>query len=208
MCDYILKLIIVGNSSVGKSSLLLQYTDKRFTDLHTTTIGVEFGTRIINIKNRLVKLQIWDTAGQESYRSITRSYYRGAIAAVLVYDVANKDSFNAIISWLKDIEMAVDCPYLILVGNKSDFDYKRQITTEEGKRFADEHNIMFIETSAKTNSNVENLFNCLTERILTDVDKGLIDPTDHSRGIKLGNRKQIGSIGTMGITEHKKDGCC
>lgn len=121
---YILKFIIVGDSSVGKSCLLLQFTDNRFKQAHDLTIGVEFGARTLVIdKNTSIKLQIWDTAGQESFRSITRSYYRGAICSLLVYDITRRTSFQNVVRWLEEMrEHAYSKMLIILVGNKKDLD--------------------------------------------------------------------------------------
>lgn len=121
---YILKFIIVGDSSVGKSCLLLQFTDNRFKQAHDLTIGVEFGARTLSIdKNTSIKLQIWDTAGQESFRSITRSYYRGAICSLLVYDITRRTSFQNVVRWLEEMrEHAYSKMLIILVGNKKDLD--------------------------------------------------------------------------------------
>ena len=120
MCyEYFFKYIIVGDTGVGKSCLLLQFTDKRFQSLHELTIGVEFGTCIINIQGRPIKLQMWDTAGQEAFRSITRSYYRGAAGALLVYDITRRDTFNHLTTWLEDARQHSNSNMVImLIGNK------------------------------------------------------------------------------------------
>ena len=157
--QYLFKYIIIGDSGVGKSCLLLQFTDKRFEPSHDLTIGVEFGARTIKIEDTPIKLQIWDTAGQESFRSITRSYYRGATGALLVYDVTRRDTFEHVSSWLEDAKdnanMAIT---ILLIGNKTDLADKREVSTEEGEALAKENGLAFIETSAKTASNVEEAF--------------------------------------------------
>uniref|UniRef100_A0A3B4YI18 RAB2A, member RAS oncogene family n=1 Tax=Seriola lalandi dorsalis TaxID=1841481 RepID=A0A3B4YI18_SERLL len=148
--DYVLTL------SVGKSCLLLQFTDKRFQPVHDLTIGVEFGARMITIDGKQIKLQIWDTAGQESFRSITRSYYRGAAGALLVYDITRRDTFNHLTTWLEDARQHSNSNMVImLIGNKSDLESRREVKKEEGEAFAREHGLIFMETSAKTASNVE-----------------------------------------------------
>ncbi|TKC38430.1 hypothetical protein EI555_015011, partial [Monodon monoceros] len=142
--------------SVGKSCLLLQFTDKRFQPVHDLTIGVEFGARMITIDGKQIKLQIWDTAGQESFRSITRSYYRGAAGALLVYDITRRDTFNHLTTWLEDARQHSNSNMVImLIGNKSDLESRREVKKEEGEAFAREHGLIFMETSAKTASNVE-----------------------------------------------------
>jgi len=119
--DYLFKYIIFGDSGVGKSCLLLQFTDTRFIPTHDFTIGVEFGSIIKNVHDHHIKFQIWDTAGQESFRSITRSYYRGAACALLVYDISNRTSFNHLITWLNDLrDSTTNDMVIILVGNKCD----------------------------------------------------------------------------------------
>lgn len=173
---YVFKYIIIGDSGVGKSCLLLQFTDKRFEPLHDLTIGVEFGARMVSIDNKNIKLQIWDTAGQESFRSITRSYYRGACGALLVYDVTRKETFNHLQSWLEDAKANSNTAITImLIGNKCDLDSKRQVSREEGEAFAKEHGLVFMETSAKTAQNVDEAFLHTANVIYENVSSGVID---------------------------------
>lgn len=173
---YVFKYIIIGDSGVGKSCLLLQFTDKRFEPLHDLTIGVEFGARMVSIDNKNIKLQIWDTAGQESFRSITRSYYRGACGALLVYDVTRKETFNHLQSWLEDAKANSNTAITImLIGNKCDLDSKRQVSREEGEAFAKEHGLVFMETSAKTAQNVDEAFLHTANVIYENVTSGVID---------------------------------
>ena len=158
--QYIFKYIIVGESCVGKSCLLLQFIDNRFKDSHDLTIGVDFGSKTIKLNDGTnVKVQIWDSAGQESFRSITRSYYRGSICALLVYDITRRQTFDNLIRWLEDMrDNAYSKMIILLVGNKSDLKFEREVTTQEGQEFADKHNLIFFETSAKTAANVEQAF--------------------------------------------------
>eukprot|EP00758_Cryptobia_borreli_P008459 Tbor_TRINITY_DN5390_c1_g2::TRINITY_DN5390_c1_g2_i1::g.5140::m.5140/K07877/RAB2A; Ras-related protein Rab-2A len=176
--QYVFKYIIIGDSGVGKSCLLLQFTDKRFEPLHDLTIGVEFGARMINIDNKNIKLQIWDTAGQESFRSITRSYYRGACGAMLVYDVTRRETFAHLQSWLEDTRANSNTAITImLIGNKCDLETKRQVSTAEGAAFAKENGLVFMETSAKTAHNVDDAFLKTAHDIYSNVQKGIIDAT-------------------------------
>merc|ERR1712072_1594445 len=155
---YLFKYIIIGDTGVGKSCLLLQFTDKRFQPVHDLTIGVEFGARMVTIDGKQIKLQIWDTAGQESFRCITRSYYRGAAGALLVYDITRRETFNHLASWLEDARQhAHSNMTIMLIGNKSDLQHRRAVTYEEGEAFAKEHGLVFMET-AKTAHNVEEAF--------------------------------------------------
>eukprot|EP01108_Squamamoeba_japonica_P003494 TRINITY_DN2834_c0_g2_i3.p1 TRINITY_DN2834_c0_g2~~TRINITY_DN2834_c0_g2_i3.p1 ORF type:complete len:177 (-),score=55.27 TRINITY_DN2834_c0_g2_i3:72-602(-) len=157
--QYLFKYIIIGDTGCGKSCLLLQFTDKRFQPVHDLTIGVEFGARLVNIDGQQIKLQIWDTAGQESFRSITRSYYRGAAGALLVYDITRRETFNHLQTWLEDARQHANPEMtIILIGNKVDLEHRRAVSFEEGEKFAKEHGLMFLETSAKTAANVEEAF--------------------------------------------------
>uniref|UniRef100_A0A8C4RWB5 RAB2A, member RAS oncogene family n=1 Tax=Erpetoichthys calabaricus TaxID=27687 RepID=A0A8C4RWB5_ERPCA len=163
-------------SGVGKSCLLLQFTDKRFQPVHDLTIGVEFGARMITIDGKQIKLQIWDTAGQESFRSITRSYYRGAAGALLVYDITRRDTFNHLTTWLEDARQHSNSNMVImLIGNKSDLESRREVKKEEGEAFAREHGLIFMETSAKTASNVEEAFINTAKEIYEKIQEGVFD---------------------------------
>ena len=177
MSHYVFKYIIIGESGVGKSCLLLQFTDKRFEPLHDLTIGVEFGARMITIDGKNIKMQIWDTAGQESFRSITRSYYRGACGALLVYDITRAETFSHLQTWLEDAKANSNTPMTImLIGNKCDLESKRQVKREDGEAFAKEHGLFFMETSAKTAHNVDESFIETANHIYKDVKNGVIDP--------------------------------
>ncbi|KAL1666318.1 P-loop containing nucleoside triphosphate hydrolase protein [Schizophyllum commune] len=194
---YVLKFIITGDASVGKSSLLVRLTDQRFLSNPDPTLGVEFGSKLITIpeENKIVKLQCWDTAGTESFRSITRSYYRGAAGCLLVYDVTSRRSFDNLPTWLADVREHAD-PHLtcILVGNKVDLcedndgatatKRDRQVSTDEGEIFAKENNLLFVEASAKSGQNVELAFEQATRDILDKVRRGVFDD-DRSPGVKL-----------------------
>ncbi|XP_049851799.1 ras-related protein Rab-2B-like [Schistocerca gregaria] len=172
---FLFKYIIVGDTAVGKSCLLMQFTDKRFQPMHDLTIGVEFGSRTIMIDNKRVKLQIWDTAGQEKFRSITRSYYRGASGALLVYDITRRETFEHLSSWLEDCrKCSSNNTVIVLVGNKCDLEPDRQVTREEGENFAKKNNLEFIETSAKTAENVEEAFVRTSYKIYQMAEKGEI----------------------------------
>ncbi|CAM4951198.1 unnamed protein product [Rotaria socialis] len=172
---------------VGKSCLLLQFTDKRFRAVNDATIGVEFGNRFVTIDGKSIKLQIWDTAGQELYRSITRSYYRAAAAAFLVYDISKRKTFDHMTMWLNEMqEYSTSDMIFVLVGNKCDLSNEREVQKEEGEAFAQKHEIMFMETSAKTATNVEELFVNTAFKIYDKIKTGVIDPTNELNGIMLG----------------------
>lgn len=138
--DFLFKFLVIGSAGSGKSCLLHQFIDNKFKDDSSHTIGVEFGSKIVNVGGKSVKLQIWDTAGQERFRSVTRSYYRGAAGALLVYDVTNRDSFNALANWLTDARTLASPNILILlIGNKKDLEAERDVTFLEASRFAQEN---------------------------------------------------------------------
>ncbi|CAF3806178.1 unnamed protein product [Rotaria magnacalcarata] len=172
---------------VGKSCLLLQFTDKRFRAVNDTTIGVEFGNQFVTIDGKSIKLQIWDTAGQEIFRSITRSYYRAAAAAFLVYDISKRKTFDHMTMWLNEMqEYSTSDMIFVLVGNKCDLSDEREVQKEEGEAFAQKHEIMFMETSAKTATNVEEVFVSTAFKIYDKIKTGVIDPTNEMNGIMLG----------------------
>jgi len=166
--DFLIKLLLIGDSGVGKSCLLLRFCDDAWTPSFITTIGIDFKIRTIELDGKRIKLQIWDTAGQERFRTITTAYYRGAMGILLIYDVTDEKSFNNIRTWHANIEQhASDGVNKIIIGNKSDWQDKRQITPEEGRALADEFGIRFMETSAKVNEGVEEAFFTLARDIKT-----------------------------------------
>jgi len=196
---------------VGKSCLLLQFTDKRFQPVHDLTIGVEFGARMITIDGKQIKLQIWDTAGQESFRSITRSYYRGAAGALLVYDITRRETFNHLTHWLEDAKThANNNMTIILVGNKSDLEHRRTVLYDEGAQFAKEHGLIFLETSAKTAANVEEAFINTAKKIYEKIQRGVFDVTNETFGIKIGPMQSPNVVmgGKDQPEEQAKGGCC
>uniref|UniRef100_A0A7S0PZ10 Uncharacterized protein n=1 Tax=Coccolithus braarudii TaxID=221442 RepID=A0A7S0PZ10_9EUKA len=206
---YLFKYIIIGDTGVGKSCLLLQFTDKRFQQQHDLTIGVEFGARMITIDNKQIKLQIWDTAGQESFRSITRSYYRGAAGALLVYDITRRETFNHLTSWLDDARTHSNSNMTImLIGNKSDLEHRRAVSFEEGQAFANEHGLIFLETSAKTAANVEEAFINTARRIYEKIQQGVFDVTNESFGIKVGMAATSQGLYGGQQAGAKQGGCC
>jgi len=160
------QVVLIGDSGVGKSNLLSRFTRNEFNLESKSTIGVEFATRSINVDGKTVKAQIWDTAGQERYRAITSAYYRGAVGALLVYDIAKHATYVDVTRWLKELRDHADANIVImLVGNKSDLKHLRAVPTDEAKAFSTENGLSFIETSALDASNVESAF----QTILTDI---------------------------------------
>ena len=191
--------------AVGKSCILLQFTDNKFRNQHELTIGVEFGAKTIEINGKSIKIQIWDTAGQEAFQAITRTYYKGAIGALLVYDITRKDTFIHVTKWLEEVRNnSSKTITVILIGNKKDLEDKRQVTYEEGEAFAKENGLMFLETSAKTAYNVVESFNLSAQAILNNIEKNGIDPTIHSN-IKINKKNNPGGIEGP---SNQKGGCC
>lgn len=170
--DYLFKLLLIGNSSVGKSSLLLRFSDNVFNESFLPTIGVDFKIRTFDLNGKAVKLQIWDTAGQERFKTITSSYYKGAHGIILTYDMTDKQSFKDIENWLAEVDKyANENVVKLLVGNKNDLESNRQVTFNEGKELADSLGIKFLETSAKNSNNVDKTFFTLGNEIKMKIAK-------------------------------------
>ncbi|KAL0425327.1 UNVERIFIED_CONTAM: Ras-related protein RABA6b [Sesamum radiatum] len=165
-CDYLFKAVLIGDSAVGKSNLLSRFAKNEFCLESKPTIGVEFAYRNIRVGDKLIKAQIWDTAGQERFRAITSSYYRGALGALLVYDITRKSTFESLKKWLKEVrEFGSRELVVVLVGNKSDLAQYREVNLEDGRSLAQLEDLSFMETSAKENLNVEEAFLQMITRI-------------------------------------------
>lgn len=157
--DLLYKVLIIGDSSVGKSCLLLQFSDQTFSDNYVSTIGVDFKIRTIDVNGRQIKLQIWDTAGQERFQSITANYYHGSHAIAIVYDITSRQSFENVRKWISEVDRLANPQVCkLLVGNKADLQDKREVSKEDGQSLADGLGIPFMETSAKTAYNVKDMF--------------------------------------------------
>ncbi|XP_077455408.1 ras-related protein Rab-25b [Stigmatopora argus] len=164
--NFVFKVVLIGESGVGKSNLLSRFTKNEFNHDSRTTIGVEFSTRTVQLDGFSIKAQIWDTAGLERYRAITSAYYRGAVGALLVYDITKQLTYESVERWLKELFDHAD-PHIVvmLVGNKSDLDSERSVPSEEAKDFADKNGLFFLETSALSSTNVEAAFNTVLAEI-------------------------------------------
>jgi len=208
--DYLFKFIIIGDAACGKSCLLYRFIDDKFKKESTHTIGVEFGSKIVEVGGYHIKLQIWDTAGQERFRSVTRSYYRGAAGTVLVYDITNRESYNHVSSWLNDARALANPDIaIVLVGNKIDLTAEREVTFLEASRFAQENELMFLETSALTGEGVTEVFMKCARTILTKIETGQLDPESMNSGVQAGSRK-VGKkdpVGTPGATKQEPCSC-
>ena len=192
--DYLFKVLLLGDSDVGKSSLILRYTEETFNSKLVNSIGVDFKMKKKEIDGKIIKVQIWDTAGHERFRSITYSYYRGANAIIIVFDITDKKSFLSITEWLKQIEKhAKENVFKFLVGNKSDLAEERKVTFEEAKEYADKHDLPYIETSAKEGININELFESSIKSFL-------------SSNKYIGGDKNI-KLNNQSTTSEKSD-CC
>ncbi|CAG7854070.1 GTP-binding protein ypt1 [Serendipita indica DSM 11827] len=198
--DYLFKLLLIGDSGVGKSCLLLRFADDTYTESYISTIGVDFKIRTIELEGKTVKLQIWDTAGQERFRTITSSYYRGAHGIIVVYDVTDTDTFTNVKQWLQEIDRyASEGVNKLLVGNKSDLTSKKVVEYTVAKEFADQLGIPFLETSAKNATNVEQAFLTMAKQIKDKMGaSGTGGPTSKTNTITPGT----------GITTNTSSGCC
>ena len=168
--DYLFKIIIVGYSTVGKQDFILRFTNDSFTANHLKTLGFDFKIKMINFENKLLKLQIWDRGRDEIYQKISKAYYKGAHGLILMYDVTDRSSFESVRNWIKQIEVHGDKSVKkVLVGHKCD-EPGRVVTEEEGKKLAEEYNIGFLESSARINKNVCEVFNFLVKEIIMEKD--------------------------------------
>eukprot|EP00002_Diphylleia_rotans_P027353 TRINITY_DN5481_c0_g1_i1.p1 TRINITY_DN5481_c0_g1~~TRINITY_DN5481_c0_g1_i1.p1 ORF type:complete len:203 (+),score=29.90 TRINITY_DN5481_c0_g1_i1:82-690(+) len=176
--DHLIKLLLIGDSGVGKSSLLMRFCEDTFSPNFITTIGIDFKIRNVDMDGKRIKLQIWDTAGQERFRTITTAYYRGAMGIMLVYDVSEEKSFSSIRGWIRNIEQhATESVSKMLLANKCDSE-KRVVDASRGQAVADEFRIPFLETSAKSNHNVERAF----MEMAKDIKTRLFDTANGSGG--------------------------
>ena len=202
--NYLFKVLILGDSFVGKTNMLKRFLNDEF-DMNTKeTVGVEFGSKnfILGEKKDIIKAQIWDTAGQERYRSVTKAYYKGAKGALLVYDITRKSTFENIDNWLIDLRTNADKDILILlIGNKSDLSDKREISEEEARTKAEQYNIAFLETSAKSGDNIDKAFTQLIEQVynanMSMLQSNIEIEENNGDGVNLVNKD-----------DPKKKGCC
>jgi Ras-related protein Rab-1A len=202
--DYLFKIIIIGDSGVGKSALLFRFADDLYNEGYISTIGVDFKIRTIFINGKVVKLQIWDTAGQERFRTITTSYYRGAHMIFICYDICDVRSFNNLNMWLSEINKYSSPNVRVTIcGTKSDMSSSRQVSYKEGKDFADTHGFDFYETSAKKNSNIDEIFEKSSEKMLKDFLIKLNIADDIRQSVSSIIKPNVGQ--TIKISKNYKD---
>ncbi|KAK4509821.1 uncharacterized protein ATC70_007125 [Mucor velutinosus] len=204
--DYLFKVVLIGDSGVGKTNLLSRFTRNEFNLESKSTIGVEFATRSVQVDSKTVKAQIWDTAGQERYRAITSAYYRGAVGALLVYDIAKYATYENVMRWLKELRDHADSNIVVmLVGNKSDLRHLRAVPTEEAKQFAADNGLSFIETSALDSSNVELAF----QKILTEIYRIVSNKAlESSNDVIRPTAGQTITVTQPSENEKQGGGCC
>eukprot|EP00475_Leptophrys_vorax_P012316 TRINITY_DN18747_c0_g1_i1.p1 TRINITY_DN18747_c0_g1~~TRINITY_DN18747_c0_g1_i1.p1 ORF type:complete len:216 (-),score=25.09 TRINITY_DN18747_c0_g1_i1:377-1024(-) len=202
--DYLFKVVLIGDSGVGKSNLLSRFTRNEFCLESKSTIGVEFATRSIQVDGKTIKAQIWDTAGQERYRAITSAYYRGAVGALIIYDITKHVTYENVERWLKELRDHADSNIVImLVGNKSDLRHLRAVVTEDAHAFAEKEGLSFIETSALESTNVENAFHKILTEIYRIVSKKALAQEE---GAPSGPGE--GTAIVLGDDAASKQGCC
>ncbi|KAM3128109.1 hypothetical protein pb186bvf_019810 [Paramecium bursaria] len=201
-CDYLFKVLLIGNSGVGKSCFLMRFSENQFTNHFYNTIGVDFKIKVMNVDNASVKLQIWDTAGQDRFRTITSSYYRGAQGIIVMFDVTDRDSFDQVRAWMSEIDkFATDQVIKILVGNKVDMGNMRRVTQDEAQALASSYNVNYIEASAKGNIKVEETFIAITRQIIQKSGKS--KPQQ-----KIGMKLQQQQKGKIKENEQTQQQCC
>ena len=202
--DYLFKLILIGDSYVGKTNIMSQYIKKEFSLNSKSTVGVEFGTKIIKLQDKIIKAQIWDTAGQERYKSITSAYYKGAKGAFIVYDITSKTSFDSVDKWIQDLNLYGDKNVtLLLIGNKSDLEEKRKVKKEDGEEKAKSFGLGFIETSACTGDNIDKAF----ETLLMEICNKYIEEKKNNEEFEDEDDGENIEIG-VGNNKVKKKTCC
>ncbi|VVC88053.1 ras-related protein Rab-39B [Leptidea sinapis] len=216
--DYQFRLILIGDSTVGKSSLLKYFTDGKFAELSDPTVGVDFFARIIEVQDGTrIKLQLWDTAGQERFRSITKSYYRNSVGALLVYDVCNRSSFEHIPLWMMEAKRHIEPhrPVFALVGCKIDLvgtdnksGARREVSCEEARLFAEENGLHHVETSAKSGLNVEQAFILVAQEVYNRIQTGEYKVEDGWDGIKTGFNRPNGMDFNLLEAEAVQSTCC
>ncbi|KAK9533558.1 hypothetical protein VZT92_008669 [Zoarces viviparus] len=207
--DVLFRLLMLGDSGVGKTCMLRRFTESYFDPSHISTIGVDFKMRTLELDGIKVRVQLWDTAGQERYQTITKQYYRRAQGIVFVYDITSDSSFQHLVKWASDVDdYAPDEVQKILVGNKSDEELYRQVTREQGSKLAETYGMEFFETSASTSSNVTEAFTRVTELVLQahkrDVDDLLGSLDDY---LEKALEEEMGSEGTVDKSTQKTCAC-
>ncbi|XP_042015530.1 ras-related protein RABA5b-like [Salvia splendens] len=184
--EYLFKIVVIGDSAVGKSNLLSRFTRDEFDHNSKATIGVEFQTQVLEVDGKEVKAQVWDTAGQERFRAVTSAYYRGAVGALVVYDITRRITFDSVKRWLDELNTHCDTAVTrMLVGNKLDLESIREVTTEEGTELAEEEGMFFIETSALDSTNVNKAFEIVIRDIYEKVSRKILSSDSYKAELSV-----------------------
>ncbi|TYI26204.1 hypothetical protein ES332_A05G099400v1 [Gossypium tomentosum] len=205
--DYLFKIVLIGDSGVGKTNILSRFTRNEFCLESKSTIGVEFATRTLQVEGKTVKAQIWDTAGQERYRAITSAYYRGAVGALMVYDITKRQTFDNVQRWLRELRDHADSNIVIMMaGNKSDLNHLRAVTEEDGQALSEREGLSFLETSALEATNIEKAFQTILTEIYHIISKKALAAQEAAASTAIpGQGTTINVTDTSGNT---KRGCC
>ena len=207
--NYLLKFIIIGDPSVGKSNILLKYVHNKFINEYKSTIGVELGAKSITMDGKIFRIQIWDIAGQENFKCLTRSYFKNSICAIITYDITNKESFDNIQDWIDEVKnQSSKNTLLVLVGNKIDLENERIVSFDEGKKFAEDNNMLFIETSALNGTGINQLFNMCCNEINEKIKGNYYDFDDEKCGIKKEIEDNNIELNYTIENDKKKKKCC
>ncbi|CAI9107323.1 OLC1v1006649C1 [Oldenlandia corymbosa var. corymbosa] len=205
--EYLFKIVVIGDSAVGKSNLLSRFARDEFDHNSKATIGVEFQTQVVEIDGKEIKAQVWDTAGQERFRAVTSAYYRGAVGALIVYDISRKTTFESIKRWLEELNTHCDTTVArMLVGNKCDLEDIRDVSVEEGKSLAEEEGLFFMETSALNSTNVKTAFEIVIREIYNNISRKTLNSDSYKAELSV-NRVSLAN----GIDLSKKNNsysCC
>ncbi|KAI4354205.1 hypothetical protein L6164_003095 [Bauhinia variegata] len=194
--EYLFKIVLIGDSAVGKSNLLSRFACNEFDANSKATIGVEFQTQVVEIDGKEVKAQIWDTAGQERFRAVTSAYYRGAVGALVVYDISRRGTFENVKRWLEELSTSCDTAVArMLVGNKCDLENIREVSTEEGKNFAEEEGLFFMETSALDATNVQTAFEIVIQEIYKNISRKVLNSDSYKAELSVNRVTLVNGAG-------------
>lgn len=206
--EYLFKIVVIGDSAVGKSNLLSRFARDEFDHNSKATIGVEFQTQVVEIDGKEVKAQVWDTAGQERFRAVTSAYYRGAVGALIVYDISRKTTFESIKRWLDELNTHCDTTVArMLVGNKCDLEDIRDVSVEEGKSLAEEEGLFFIETSALNSTNVNTAFEIVIREIYNNISRKTLNSESYKAELSV-NRVSLANGIDLSKQNKSFASCC
>ncbi|KAF4367569.1 hypothetical protein F8388_009187 [Cannabis sativa] len=207
--EYLFKIVLIGDSAVGKSNLLSRFATNQFDPTSKATIGVEFQTQVVDIDGKEIKAQIWDTAGQERFRAVTSAYYRGAVGALVVYDITRKTTFESVKRWLDELTTHCDTTVArMLVGNKCDLENLRDVSVDEAKSFAEEEGLFFMETSALESTNVQQAFETVIKDIYNNISRKMLNSDSYKKAELSVNRVTLVKDGSDKQNKFNLSSCC